>query len=374
MSTPVPAGQAISPATEEPNRTRRVGQVYLDVRRRLLLCLNAAAQNLHKEGVPFTPADLTKRQLFHFTGDALRAEDLPLVVSWREARAVETTLILERSGHTPCHVHWNTAPAKDRAGHVVGVLGSVIVGPPEPDFRKLAELAHDLRTPLQAIAMLSSVLESPPSDAELRETVLRIRAAAGRALEVSRDLLEFSRNPSGRGRPVTPTWFALAPYLTHLVEEQAGEAQRKSLSLDLDLAAVRDTEVYIDRVRLGRLLSNLLSNAVRYTARGQVQFSAALRDAPEKVLALGVVDTGAGIEPEEQESIFEPFERGRAGRLSDSSGSGVGLASVDNLVRELGLTLEVYSEHNRGSAFHLLLPAALLRSKPANGASEASGS
>jgi hypothetical protein len=371
MSTPVPTAQAASATTAE--STRRVGHVYLDVRRRLLMCLNDTAQRLHKEGVPFTPADLSKRHLFHLTGDVVRPDDLPLVLSWKEVRPVETTLILERPGHAPCHLSWNTAPAKDRSGHVIGVLGSVMVGPPEPDFRRLAELAHDLRTPLQAMTMLAGVLGQAQPEAELRENLLRIRAAAARALEVSRDLLEFSRNPSSRGRPVTPTWFALAPYLARLAEEQAVEAQRKSLSLHVDLAACRDLEVYIDRVRLGRLLSNLLSNAVRYTAHGRVQFNAAWREGPDKTLALGVVDTGAGIEPEEQDSIFEPFERGRAGRSSDSSGSGVGLASVDNLVRELGLTLEVYSEHNRGSSFHLLLPSSLLRPKAANGAAETSG-
>ena len=199
------------------------------------------------------------------------------------------------------------------------MLGTVTVAPPEPDFRRLAELAHDLRTPLQAIGMLASVLDAPPSDAELRETLLRIRAAAGRALEVSRDLLEFSRNPSSRGRPVTPTWFPLSPYLLRLAEEQAVEAHASSLTLHVDLSKVDDVEVFCDRVRLGRLLSNLLSNAVRYTTHGRVEFTAAWRDGPEKTLAIGVVDTGAGIDPDEHDSIFEPWERGRAGKLSDTA-------------------------------------------------------
>ena len=81
-------------------------------------------------------------------------------------------------------------------------------------------------------------------------------------------------------------------------------------------------------------------------------------------MALSVVDTGRGIPPEEQESIFQPFERGKAGKESDSGGSGLGLAVVDRLVEELGLELEVYSEYGRGSAFHLLVPAAILRELP----------
>src|SRR5207245_4828652 len=80
-----------------------------------------------------------------------------------------------------------------------------------------------------------------------------------------------------------------------------------------------------------------------------------------RALVLSVVDTGHGISTEEQESIFQPFERGRAGKEGESGGSGLGLAIVDRLVEELGLELEVYSEYGHGSAFHLLFPGAFLR-------------
>jgi signal transduction histidine kinase len=76
-----------------------------------------------------------------------------------------------------------------------------------------------------------------------------------------------------------------------------------------------------------------------------------------------VIDTGAGISEEDQESIFQPFEQGKAGKESDSGGSGLGLAVVDRLVSELGLTLEVFSEYGHGSTFELLLPMAILRAK-----------
>jgi signal transduction histidine kinase len=118
-----------------------------------------------------------------------------------------------------------------------------------------------------------------------------------------------------------------------------------------------------DRVRLGRLLANLLVNAVRYTPQdGRVELKASWRDGSQgQVLALSVLDTGPGISQEEQESIFQPYERGQAGRDSDSGGSGLGLAVVDRLVEELALELEVYSEYGRGSAFHLLVPTYMLR-------------
>jgi signal transduction histidine kinase len=78
-------------------------------------------------------------------------------------------------------------------------------------------------------------------------------------------------------------------------------------------------------------------------------------------MTLSVIDTGPGITQEEQESIFEPFRRGKGGKESDSSGSGVGLAVVDRLVEELEMTLEVFSEYGRGSAFELVIPMKFLR-------------
>jgi signal transduction histidine kinase len=78
-------------------------------------------------------------------------------------------------------------------------------------------------------------------------------------------------------------------------------------------------------------------------------------------LIISVEDTGVGISPEEQESIFQPFERGRAAKEGDSGGSGLGLAIVDRLVEELSLRLEVYSEYGKGSTFHLVIPVNMLR-------------
>src|SRR5205085_9630559 len=136
----------------------------------------------------------------------------------------------------------------------------------------------------------------------------RIRSAAERAQLIGRDLLEWCRGPALGGRRVEYGWFALAPFLTGLVQEQLGEARRKSLQLNSDLDAVQGWEIHSDQVRLGRLLANLLSNAVRYTAAGRVEFRASWREeADERTLALSVVDTGSGISPEEQESIFQAF-------------------------------------------------------------------
>jgi signal transduction histidine kinase len=351
----------------------RLGQVFLDVRRRHLSFLDPVARQLHEEGVPFSPADLAGRPLLSPAGEAVTAADLPLIVSWREGRPVEAIFFFTPPQGLRQQLVWNTSPVRDSQGEITGVVGTVRCGPPEPDWQAMAGLAHDLRTPLNAITLQLAVLEHlTAANPQLSKVLDGIRSSADRALQVGQDLLSWCRGPGQQGRSVEKDWFALEPLLADLGREQGLAARGKGLLLATDFSASRGWEVATDRTRLARILSNLLVNAVRYTSRGRVEFTTSWREEPEgssrppdgthaRVLAIGIVDTGVGITAEEQDSIFQPFERGRAGKEGDSGGSGMGLAVVDRLVEELGLDLEVYSEYGRGSAFHLLLPAEMLR-------------
>jgi signal transduction histidine kinase len=343
--------------------TLRMGQVYLDVRKRQLSCLNQTARQLHNDGIPFLPGDLGRCSLFTLEGKAVTADDLPLIISWREVHPVEAHFLMPTELGPVWRVAWSTAPVRNAAQQLIGILGSVHCAHAEPDWQAMAGLAHDLRTPLNAIGLQLALLDQKaPGEGELRQILQGMRSSVERALRVGRDLLEWCRGPASKGRAVERAWFPLESFLLDLAREQSGAAEQKGLTLAVDFTAARDWEIYTDRVHLGRLLSNLLVNAVRYTPYGRVDFTAVWREeAAGRSLTVGVVDTGMGISPEEQESIFQPFERGQAGKDSDSGGSGLGLAVVDRLVEELGLDLEVYSEHGRGSAFHLVLPADMLR-------------
>lgn len=353
------------------NHTVRVGQVYLDVQRQLLHCLNEAAHQLLSEGVPFNSADLARQPLQTLEGKPVGKEDMPLPRALREEKAIETQFLLSREPAPPLQLRWSASPIRNSKGKIVGVLATVIAGSPEPDWQALAGLAHDLRTPLQSLGLLLELAEGSTQDAaEMAELLPRIRASTERAMSIAHDLLDWCRGPVRKGRLAERSWLTLEPFLAALAAEQAVAAEHKSLVLVSNVAAARGWEAHTDKVRLGRLLSNLLVNAIRYTTTGQVEFTASWREdrggrngaSPAgRKLALSIVDTGAGISLEEQESIFQPFERGRAGKEGDSGGSGLGLAVVDRLVEELGLELEVYSEFGRGSAFHLLLPGAFLR-------------
>jgi signal transduction histidine kinase len=371
-----PESANVKVAPPSTSATVRTGLVYLDLQRRVLHPLNDAARQLLAEGVPFKSADLARRPLLTMDGKLVTRRDLPLARARKEGQPVEAQFLLPRDSGTPLHLRWVASPTRDINDRIIGILATVIAGTPEPDWQILAGLAHDLRTPLQSLGLLLELAEGSAQDAdEIAELLPRLRASADRAMNIALDLLDWCRGPGGRtGRLANRAWLPLEPFLIGLSAEHAIAAKHKSLALVTNVAAARGWEAHTDRLRLGRLLSNLLVNAIRYTRTGQVEFTASWREdrggrdgaPPGRRLALSIVDTGAGIPVEDQESIFQPFERGRAGKEGDSSGSGLGLAIVDRLVEELGLELEVYSEYGRGSAFHLLLPGAYLRM--ANGA------
>jgi signal transduction histidine kinase len=343
--------------------TLRIGHVYADVPRRSLRFLNTVAEELHKDGVPMLAADFAAGTLRTVAGEAAQATDLPLYVAWREGRPAEAEFLLVRSGGGVWHVAWSASPVRGPDAELEGVVGTVTCGPRPADPERVAELSHDLRTPLQALRLQCTLLEQQVrAGADLSPTLTVLRHAAERSVQIALELLDCCRGPSPRRRAPTVSWFALAPFLKELANEQTADAQRKGLALTVDVAAAEGWELQSEPVKLGRLLANLLVNAVRYTPRGEIALRAAWgEEQGERRLEVSVSDTGQGIAEEEKESIFQPYERGKAGQESDSGGSGLGLAVVERLVEELGLRVEVESIWGRGSTFTVLLPTALLR-------------
>jgi hypothetical protein len=348
--------------------TARLGQVFLDLRQQRLHFLNQTARRLRDEGVPITAEDLADCRLQDLEGKEVRASKLPLVVAWREGRPVETSFVLIRSGKPNLTISWTATPYHADDGELLGIFGSFCFAPVQPNWQSMAELAHDLRTPLNALNLLAAFMDRQSlSAAELQTGLSDIKTAVQRALNVSSELLDMCRGPAQRERPIESLWFSLEELINGLVREQTNMARGKGLELKLDLKEAGNWQIYTNPVHLGRIISNLLENAIRYTNSGSVSFSASWR--PEalgaKTLVLSVVDTGAGIGTGEKDAIFQRFERGEAGRKSDSDGLGIGLSVVDHLVSDLDLELEVESESGRGSVFRLLLPSRLLRQRSA---------
>jgi len=343
----------------------QVGLFYFDVGKLRLHCLNDAARRLRDASIPLTDDHPSLGELRTVDGKMVRGDELPLSMALRDGQPAEAAYVLARPNFAG-HLHYSASPLKDGEGRIGAVVKSVICMPPIPDWPALAGLAHDLRTPLQTVTLSLQILGFRTlAEPQRSDALNRLTSAAERAQQIGKELLDWCRT-RGKGDGPQFEWLSMEPFLSSVVAEQEPAAIQKGLTLATSLAAARTWQILADRSRLARILANLLVNAVRYTPPGgRVSLDASWQHQyGVRMLALEVHDTGAGISPHEQESIFHPFERGQIGRDNDPTGSGVGLSVVQHLTYELGLQCEVRSVAGQGSEFRVLVPMDKLRPTP----------
>lgn len=215
--------------------------------------------------------------------------------------------------------------------------------------RFLAAASHDLRQPMHALRLFASAALGSKSDDERRQIVERIDASVGSLSALFDSLLEVSRLDAGALEPQLRT-VQLRPLLGELVAEHASAAQEKGLALRL---RARDLRVRTDPVLLGRLLRNLLSNALRYTPSGGVLLTCRRRGNKARV---EVWDSGVGIPPELQSQVFDEFFQIGNPERDRRQGVGLGLSIVARIASLLGYGVEVASRVGKGSRFSVELP------------------
>jgi signal transduction histidine kinase len=219
----------------------------------------------------------------------------------------------------------------------------------------LADVSHELRTPIAALRTFNELLvERAGNDPATRTEFLE---ASGVQLErldwLAQNLLELSKLDSGLVlldlRPED-----LRSTVEQAVDQATATARRRGVSLSIDLPG-QQVRVRHDPVRIGQVVTNLVGNAVKFSARGdQVKVSVAT-DEPRGARIV-VSDTGVGIDPAELPQIFDRFFRGSRASEARGSGSGLGLAIVRSIVEMHGGTVAVESRLGVGSTFTVWLP------------------
>jgi signal transduction histidine kinase/CheY-like chemotaxis protein len=212
--------------------------------------------------------------------------------------------------------------------------------------RFLAAASHDLRQPLHALGFFTAALAEQVKDPAARETLAKLETSA-RALQGMMDkLLDLSRLDASALEPEIGA-LELEPLLRRLVAEHEGAAAAKGLALRAELVPCTAKS---DPVLLARIVSNLLSNAIRYTEAGEVALRSTERGAQAQI---DVADTGPGIPEERRRQVFEEFVRLQERKAED--GLGLGLSIVERLAKLLGHELTLRSEVGVGSTFSLRL-------------------
>ncbi len=220
----------------------------------------------------------------------------------------------------------------------------------------LATVSHELRSPLTAVAGYSELLYSqdlPPE--EVRETAWHIAAGARRLMYLVEDITAFYRLGSGAFR-VFPERLEVVPLLAEALAQVRPAASTTQHRLDLDVDLDRPLpDLYADRMRVLQILTNLLTNAMKFSPPGSSIRLGAYGTG--SYVAFEVEDHGNGIAPEELGRIFEPFYRTMHSDRRAIQGTGLGLAIVKRLVELQGGSVEVHSTVGAGSMFKVLLPA-----------------
>ncbi len=223
----------------------------------------------------------------------------------------------------------------------------------------LATMSHELRTPLHQIIGYSELLIEEAEDGdptELAGDVTRIQEAAMNLFDIISNVLDQSQIESGT-MTTDPVPIDLAEFVERLIQSFATQARTRGNTLRLrcpeDIGSVVS-----DSEKLQTILKNLLSNACKFTENGTIRLSLE-RDveADEPTYVFSVSDTGIGIDPNEMERLFRPFEQADGSSTRRFDGAGLGLAVSRNLAAILGGTLTASSQLGEGSTFTLRLPA-----------------
>jgi len=220
----------------------------------------------------------------------------------------------------------------------------------------LANMSHELRTPLNSSLILAKLLADnkggnlTPEQVKFAQT---IQSSGNDLLGLINEVLDLSKVESGHIE-VLPE----PVYVARLTETLRGmfepAATQKNVAFRIQVTPKVPLSLVTDSQRLDQVLKNLLSNALKFTERGEVSF--VIDRADDGRLAFIVRDTGIGIPPEQQQIIFEPFRQGDGTTNRKYGGTGLGLSISRELVRLLGGEIQLVSEAGKGSAFTVLLP------------------
>ncbi|MGE0055265.1 MAG: ATP-binding protein [Hyphomicrobium sp.] len=222
----------------------------------------------------------------------------------------------------------------------------------------LATMSHEIRTPMNGMLVTAELLAQGNLDGRAQRQCDVIVRSGQTLLSIINDILDLSKIESGR---LELESIALRPEeivgdVLRLFAERAGE---KGLELTAYVSPAAPRSVLGDPVRLMQILSNLVSNAIKFTEHGGVLVRVDPVPGAEPRLRFSVTDTGVGIAKDAQEGIFEPFKQAEQSTTRRYGGTGIGLAICRRLVHAMGGTLGLESEPGHGATFTFEVPLAL---------------
>lgn len=222
-------------------------------------------------------------------------------------------------------------------------------------LRFLENVRHDLRSPLSNIIAAADLIKNMLKDENMREFLEAIIASGNHVMELFAQLIDFFQTKHQK-QPNRIQSIEVQQLISDVAHSMRMHSHNRPIEFDVVLDSKVPGIILSDRIKLSRILSNLLGNAFKYTENGRVGLVVNYDEHSEK-LWIEVSDSGIGIAKDDLDRIFEPLVRLHDLNTGDYEGLGLGLSIVDQFVRDLNGNIQVRSEVGTGSVFRLGIPA-----------------
>lgn len=224
----------------------------------------------------------------------------------------------------------------------------------------LANMSHDIRTPMNAIVGMTAIAVSHIDDKEQVQNCLRkITLSSKHLLGLINDVLDMSKIESGK-LTLTTEQISLKEIVEGIVSIIQPQVKAKKQNFDIHAENILTENVWCDGVRLNQVLLNLLSNATKYTPEGgSIQLSLYEEESPKGInyarIHINVKDNGIGMSQEFLQKIYDSYSRADGSRIHKTEGAGLGMAITKHIVDTMEGTMQVQSELDKGTDFHIVL-------------------
>lgn len=231
----------------------------------------------------------------------------------------------------------------------------------------LSNMSHEIRTPINAILGMNEIIIRECNDSEIVSYAESIKTAGNTLLGLINDILDFSKIEAGKIE-IIPVDYDLSSIINDLVNMIQIRADEKKLNLVLDFDKNLPKMLHGDEIRIKQVITNILTNAVKYTEKGSVTFSIKFKrieDEPDNIIILVTIkDTGIGIKPEHMKKLFTEFERIEEDRNRSIEGTGLGMAITKSLLRLMNSSLKVESIYDLGTKVSFELKQKVVKWEP----------
>ncbi len=218
----------------------------------------------------------------------------------------------------------------------------------------LSNMSHEIRTPINSILGMNEMVLRESEDQHILTYAENIRTAGNTLLGIVNDILDFSKIEAGK-MEIIPVDYDLSSVINDLVNMVQTRADEKNLALNLHFNPDTPKMLHGDEIRIKQIITNILTNAVKYTEEGSVSFSIDFEQIPENkeciFLDVSVKDTGIGIKKEDMDKLFSEFDRIEEKRNRSIEGTGLGMTITKRLLNMMNSSLEVESVYGEGSTF-----------------------